>query len=595
MTFQIALVFVLLAVALVVFALEIWPIDFVAFSIMAVILVLGPVLGLEPNEVISGFSNPATITVLAMFILSSAVYRTGAINHVARKVIPLAGDSELGQLAVILLIAGPISAFINNTAVVAILIPLVLTMARRYDRAPSKLLLPLSFFSQLAGVVTLIGTSTNILASSLTAQAGLEPFGMFEFAAIGLLVASVGSLYLFTLGRKLLPERHHAEEISDKFVAEHYLTEVRIAADSPLGGKTLVESRLSQAFDIDVLSIERAGQRLGVIQADERLEPGDRLLLRASRERLLLLRETEGLDFVFAARRRLSGVDDGQLHLMEVVIGPDSDLIGGTLASTNFRNRFNCTVIAMQRRGAFIDARFSDVRLGFGDTLLLQGERGSLEQLKREPGFIVTEELEEEEFRSEKIKPALIIVAGVVGVAALGIAPILVSSMVGCVLMVLTGCLKPQEMHRTIRWDVIFLLAGVIPLGLAFESTGAAELLADQAAHLAEGRHPIFVIAAFYIMAAVLTEMISNNATVVVMVPVAIVTGASLGLDARALILAIMFAASTSFSTPVGYQTNTMIFGPGGYRFLDFTRVGLPLNLILAAVTPFFIYWIWGV
>ena len=594
MTFEIALVFALLAVALLVFALDKWPIDFVAFSIMTVVLVLGPVLGLSPNEVISGFSNPATITVLAMFILSSAVYRTGAINHIARRVVPLAGEGELRQLLVILLIVGPVSAFINNTAVVAILIPLVLTMARRHDRAPSKLLIPLSFFSQLAGVMTLIGTSTNILASSLTAQAGLEPFGMFDFAAIGLVVAAVGSLYMFTVGRKLLPTRRHAEQIVERYAMQRFVTEVRVVSDSPLGGKTLVESRLSQEYDITVLSIERAGQRIGLVHAEERLEAGDLLVLHADRRKLLELRDTRGLDFEYAAAHGGTG-EPSSMRLMEVVIGPDSDLIGGTLISTNFRNRFNCTVIAMQRHGELIDARLGQVRLGFGDTLLLQGEPAALDQVKREQGFIVTEELEEEDFRSEKIVPALAIVIGVVALAALGVVPILVSAMAGCVLMVATGCLEPQELHRTIRWDVIFLLAGVIPLGLAIESTGAADLVAELAAGWATGRHPLAVIAVFYVTAMVLTELISNNATVVVLVPVAIVTGANLGLDPRALILAIMFAASTSFSTPVGYQTNTMIYGPGGYRFLDFTRVGLPLNLILAVVTPLAIYWLWGV
>ncbi len=593
MTFEIALVFLLLAVALVVFALDILPIDFVAFSIMSVVLILGPILDLTPAEAISGFSNSATITVLAMFILSSAVYRTGAINLLARKVIPMAGKSELRQLAVLALIAGPISAFLNNTAVVAILIPLVLTMARRNDRAPSKLLMPLSFFAQLAGVVTLIGTSTNILASELTGQhEGLTPFGMFDFALIGLAVAAVGSLYIFTVGRAILPERRHDEAVAERYDVQHYLTEVKLLSDSPLGGKTLQESRLSQSYDITVLSIERGGQRLGMVQPEQRLESGDVLVLRAQREQLLELRDTEGIEFEDRVGR---AQEDQGMRLMEVVIGPDSDLIGGTLASTNFRNRFNCSVIAMQKRGELIGERFGKVRLGFGDTLLLQGEPAALEQVKREPGFIVTEELEEEEFRQEKILPALAIVVGVVGLAALGIVPILVSAMAGCVLMVLTGCLEPQELHATIRWDVIFLLAGVIPLGLAIESTGAADLLAGLASDWASGRHPLLVIGVFYVMAAILTELISNNATVVVLTPVAIVTGFELGIDPKALILAIMFASSTSFSTPVGYQTNTMVYGPGGYRFLDFTRVGLPLNLALAVVTPIFIYWLWGV
>jgi len=250
-------------------------------------------------------------------------------------------------------------------------------------------------------------------------------------------------------------------------------------------------------------------------------------------------------------------------------------------------------VIAMRKHGVLIRERLGTVNLNFGDTLLLRGNAAALEQIKREPGFIVTEEIELEAFRTEKAPIALAIVAGVVIGASLG-PSILVTALVGCVLMVLTGCLKMNELHESIRWDVIFLLAGVIPLGLVLEKTGGAQLLANLAVHSADHVSPLVVLGIFYLIAMILTELISNNATVVVMVPVAVATAVTLGLDPRAFILAIMFAASTSFSTPVGYQTNTMIYGPGGYRFLDFARVGLPLNLILAITTPIYIYLVWG-
>ena len=280
--------------------------------------------------------------------------------------------------------------------------------------------------------------------------------------------------------------------------------------------------------------------------------------------------------------------------LLEVVIAPNSDLIGGTLKSTNFHHHYNSTVIAIRKHGEVIQERLGEVTLSFGDTLLLRGDVAALDQLKREAGFIVTEEVKPENFRTAKIPVALAIIVGVVGVAALGV-PILVTAIVGCVLMVLTGCLQVNELHDSIRWDVIFLLAGVIPLGLALEKTGGAQLLANLAAHSADYVPPVILLTIFYIMAMLLTELISNNATVVLMVPVGVATAQALGLDARAFILAIMFAASTSFSTPVGYQTNTMVYGPGGYRFLDFTKVGGPLNLILAILTPIFIFLLWGV
>ncbi len=593
MTLAMLLAFALLLVALILFALDLFPIDFVAFALMAAVLLLGPWLNVSPEEAISGFSNPATITVLAMFILSGGIYRTGAVNLLARRAIRLAGDSELRQLLVVMLLVGPISAFLNNTAAVAILIPFVMALARERKRAPSKLLIPLSYTSQLAGVITLIGTSTNILASTLSAREGAGGFGMFEFTPIGLLIFATGVLYLLLVGRRLLPERR-AEEIAEKYHVKEYLTEVVVLEDSPLVGKTLLESKLSEQFDIQVLEILRDGHKLSPPLADRVLQPGDVLFIRASRDQLLKIKDAEGLALAPEVRHGAHLAEEGdEIALLEVVIAPNSELIGGTLETTNFRNRYGCTVIAMWKHGVLLRERLGKVRLDFGDTLLLQGERSALERVKRDPGFIVTEEVELEAFRTEKIPVALGILAGVVVFAALGM-PILVTALVGCVAMVLTGCLKVHELHESIRWDVIFLLAGVIPLGLALENTGAAAWLAGLASEAAQYVPPLVVLGLFYVTTMILTELISNNAAVVVMIPVGVTTARLLGLDPQAFVLAIMFAASTSFSTPVGYQTNTMVYGPGGYKFLDFTRVGGPLNLLLAVLTPLYIYGLWG-
>ena len=279
--------------------------------------------------------------------------------------------------------------------------------------------------------------------------------------------------------------------------------------------------------------------------------------------------------------------------ILEAVIGPNSDLIGGTLETTNFRHHYNCTVIAIRKHGEVIRDRLSQVVLNFGDTLLLRGTPAALDQIKRESGFIVTEEMQQEEFRREKIPVALAIIGGVALIAALGY-PILIMAIVGSVLMVLTGCLKVNELHEAIRWDVIFLLAGLIPLGLALQRTGGAQFLADLATMSADHAPPIVVLGIFYLMTVILAEFISHSAAVVIMVPVGIATAEALGLNARAFILASMFAAAMSFSTPVSYQTNVMVYGPGGYKFFDFTRVGAPLTLLLAIATPIYIYWMWG-
>lgn len=596
MTFEMGLAFAILAGALVVFMLDVVAIDFVAFSIMALILALGPVLGVEPREAISGFSNPATITILAMFILSAGIYRTGIINRLAHSMTRLAGESTTKQLLIIALVVGPISAFINNTAAVAILIPSVITMARRHEIAPSKLLIPLSYFSQLAGATTLIGTATNILANSLSSESGFAPFGMFEFSHIGLLIFGTGSLYLLTAGRRLLPTRRPEGKIAEDYQMSDYVAEVVILEKSPLVGRTVIESDLGRKHNTHVLEIYRDRRRVPGPVMQVNLEAGDTLFIETSTKNLLELETRVGLGIPktpakWAGSRGLTSDERG---LIEVVIGPTSDLIGGTPKSTNFHSQTNCTIIAIRRHGAIVRDRLNRFRFHFGDTLLLRGSPRAIEQIKRDPGFItVTEEMGAETFRSEKTWVALAIIAGVVLFAALG-RPILVTAIVGSVLMVATGCLKVNELHEAIRWDVIFLLAGIIPLGLALQRTGCARLLADIATASSSVFPPLVILMVFYLVTVLLAELISHSAAVVVMIPVGISTAVSLGLDPRAFVLACMFAASMSFSTPVGYQTNAMIYGPGGYKFLDFTRVGAPMSLLMAVTVPVYIYYFWG-
>ena len=592
MTLPMVLAFALLAGAMVLFALELYPVDFVALAMLAAVLVLGPVLGVRPEEAISGFSNPAAITVLAMFILSGGVERTGTIQRLSRRVTRLGSGGEVGQLLTVALVAVPASMFLNNTAVVAILMPMVIRMALVHGRSPSKLLLPLSYLSQLGGVVTLIGTSTNILSSSLAESEGLPPFGVFEFARPGLAVLGTGLLYLLLVGRRLIPDRRSATagEKDDGMAA--YTADVVVLEGSAAVGRSVRESGLGKRSGIRVLEVVRGGKKFDASLPDLRLSAGDLLVVAGRAEELLGLRETEGL--ALEADRHieaLAGRED--VRLVEAVIGPNSDLIGTTLRASRFHQRFGSAVVAIRKHGRLLRERLGSVRLGFGDTLLLRVPEIFLPAVRREPGFVVAGEIEHEPYRSRKAPVALAILSAVVLVAALGV-PILVTSIAGGVLMVLTGCLKMDEVHDAIRWDVILLLAGVIPLGLALERTGGARFLADLVTRHSSGAPPVVVLGAFYLGTMILTELISNNAAAVVMVPVGITAARTLHLDPRAFVLAIMFAASTSFSTPIGYQTNTLVYGPGGYRFLDFLRVGGPLNLLLAIATPLFIMLLWG-
>lgn len=593
LTLEIGLAYGILVAAFIIFALDLFPIDFVAFAIMAVILVLHDTLNMSLQEAVSGFSNSATVTVMAVFILSAGIQRTGAINYIARRMVEWGGSEERRQILTIQGVTGPISMFINNTAAVAILIPAVIRMARETRRSPSKLLMPLSYISQLAGVVTLIGTSTNILASELTGQAGFGGFSMFDFSSIGLMIFATGAVYLVLVAPRLLPDRQSSQTPEGKYQVTEFLSEVLVPEGSEYDGMTLADASIRQEFGVQILEIIRGSQHIVSLRADTTIQAGDILVVSGSADELVAIRDDPRLQIEAQARLEHTDRLPEEIRLLEVVIGPNSDLIGGTLISTNFRNRYGTTVIAMRRDGRVIRQRLGLVRFEFGDTLLLQGPPAAIEQVKQERGFIVTEEPEIETFRTRKIPVALAIVAGVVFFAALG-QPILVTAIAGAVLMVITGCLTVQELHESIRWDVIFLLAGMIPVGIALENTGGAELLADLAVDSAEYLPSIAVLYIFYATTTVLTELISNSASVVVMVPIGISTATSLGLDPKAFVLAIMFAASTSFTTPVGYQTNTMIYGPGGYRFTDFPKVGGPLNLILLAVTPFYIWLIWG-
>ena len=592
MTFEIALVLAILLGALVLFALEVFSADFVAFAVMALLMVLGLV---TPQQGISGFGNSATVTVMAMFVLSAGLYRTGAIDLAARKLARLGGRSELRQLLLVVLTVGPISAFLNNTAAVAILIPFALRLARQAGRSPSKLLIPLSYASQLAGVITLVGTSTNLLASALAEELGLGAFGMFEFSAIGLVVFAAGTAYLLSVGRWLLPERAVAAEPAERFRLKHYLSEIQLEAGSPLAGRTLAELKLTRLADLEVLEVVRGGQHLPTPLAERALAPGDVLIVRASAEGLDQLQRAHGLSAQPQRHPSLAAARGEDMVFCEAIVAPGSPLLGATLRELDFRNRHGASVLALNRHGQAVGGRLADTPLSVGDALLLKAPARVVQALHADPGLILTGEAGVPAPRVEKVPVAVAIVAGVVAVAALEALPIVVAALAGAALMVVCGCLRVRELHQSIRWDVVFLLAGVLPLGIALRNTGADQLLAGAIAGAAEVLPPLAVLALFYLATTLLTEVISNNAAVVLLTPLAAGTALSLGLDPKAFVLAVMLAASTSFMTPVGYQTNAMVLGPGGYRFGDYFRVGAPLNALIWVVTTLAIAWLWGI
>lgn len=572
-----------LMLALGLFVTDVLRAEVVALLVMVILMVTGVV---TPAEGVSGFSNPATMTILALFIMSAGIYRTGIVTLAAKRLARATGKSEFRMLVTIAVVVIPASAFINNTAAVAILIPLVLTLAREAGRSASKVLIPLSYMSMLAGTVTLIGTSTNVLTSALYHQYAGRPFGMFEFSKVGLTVVAVGMAYLFLVGRFLIPARAKGEALLERYHIKDYLAEVRILAGSPLIGHPVNDTDLKSRFDVDVIRILRGDEAIEQPLVGIPLHEADILVIRASKESLVGIRAAEGVDPLPEVEDEvhLTGPD---VRIVEVILAPNSGIVGTTLKESKFRQRYNASVLAIKKRERLFLRRLHTTRLEFGDTLLVATTREALDRLREDRGFIFGEEEPAERYRTRQIPLALVILAGVVALAALGIYPIMVAAMAGAVVMALAGILRGKELWTSIRWDVIFLLAGLIPLGIAIEKTGVAAFIGGHLAAFSMGLPDLGVIMVFYFASMALTEMISNSATVVLLIPVAFASAATLGVDPTPLVLAVMFAASASFMTPIGYQTNLMVYGPGEYKFTDFTRVGAPLNLILLFTTSY--------
>lgn len=599
----IVLTLTVLMIALISFIAEWLPIDLTALAIAVVLMLLGLV---SPEEGISGFSNTATITVMAMFILSAGINRTGVIQIARDWLLQWGGKRLSRQIFAMGMMVGPISALINNTAVVAIFLPIVEDWARKQRISPSKLLIPLSYATILGGTLTLLGTSTNILASGISQQLGYGEFGVFQFTPLGICTFSVGIIYLAFVAPYLLPRRKasNRDRLNQDYDLRNYLSEVVVTPQSNLINQTLRESEIQRKFDLDVLELIRDKVRFAQPLADKKLKSGDILVVRSSRDDLLKIREERGLDILpdvqfkqeEAKTESLESVlTTGEEKIAEVLILSNSRLIGTTLKDLRFRQRYNVTVLAIRRGAELVQGRLGRIPLRFGDLMLVQGPKQSFVGLQTTRELLVLEERDAETLRPDKAKIAVAIVAAVVLLAAFTPLPILVTALTGVLLMVIAGCLKPGEVYGSVRWDVIFLLAGLIPLGIAMSNSGTTQWLADRLIGLGGGLPGYWMLVFFYVITAFLTELLSNNASVVLILPVAAQVAQSLDFNPLAFMFAVTFAASSSFMTPIGYQTNTMVYSPGGYKFFDFTRVGAPLSFTLMLVTPLLILWIYGI
>ncbi|MEA5598348.1 SLC13 family permease [Rivularia sp. UHCC 0363] len=574
--------------ALICFIGEWFPVDITAIAVMVLLMVLGLV---TPEEGISGFGNSATITVMAMFILSAGIARTGAIEVVNELLLRWGGKNTTRQIFAIGIITGPISALINNTAVVAVFLPVVEDWCKKQGVSPSKLLIPLSYLTILGGMITTIGTSTNVLASGLSEKLGYGAFSLFEFTKLGLMVFTVGLAYLTLVAPRLLPDRKiKSNTITTDYDLKDYVSEIIVAPASNLVGQTLRKSQLQRKFDLDVLEIIRNDNHFPQPLADKLLQVGDILMVRGGKECLLKVKDEKGIELLsdvqFSDKSWERDLSSGEESIAEVLILSNSNLIGSNLKDIRFRQRYNTTVLAIRRGEELVRERLGKVKLRFGDVLLLQGPKESFLGLQTSRDLLFIGDRDLETFRRDKAGIAVAIGLGVVLAAALGIMPILVSALLGVVLMVVTGCLKPGEVYQAVRWDIIFLLAGLIPLGIAMDKSGTTVWLAQNLVAIGGNLSGYWLLTLFYIVTSLITEVLSNNASVVLLLPVAVEVAKSLSLNPMAFILVVTFAASSSFMTPIGYQTNTMIYSPGGYKFLDFTRVGAPLSLIMTLIVP---------
>ena len=570
--------------AVVLFITEKVPVEVTALLVLVTLSLTGV---LSVDEALAGFSNPATVTVAAMFILSAGLYRTGAVNIVGT-LLTRAGKRSfwLGALAMMLGVS-VISAFINNTAAVAIFLPVALLVARQTGASPSKLLIPLSYASIFGGFCTLIGTSTNILVGGIAQAEGIAALGVFEFARVGVPLALIGIVYMMTIGVRIIPERRRSEELTESYEMVKYLTEIVVLPGSPSIGFYFAESPLVRELGLDVIEVLRGGKRVPVPAARTIVQEGDVLVVRCNVEAIREIQERVGVALRPHVKWRDEDLQSVDAVLVEAVVAPHSLLEGKTLKEIRFRNRFGATVLALRHAGTLLHEKLSSHVLQGGDTLLIEARRDHLAQLRDYRAFVFVNAVETTHFRRNRMLPAVVIVALAVGLAATGVLPIVVTAIAGCIAMALTGVIDLDDAYRAVEWRVILLLAGILPLGTALQKSGAAAGISGALVEsVGVWGGPVAVIGALYLVTNILTEVMSNNAAAALLAPIALVTASTMGIDARPLLFAVAFGASAGFMSPVGYQTHLMVYGPGGYRFTDFIRVGLPLNvLFLLAAT----------
>ncbi len=581
---EIALVLIILFLAVILFATELIRMDLVSLMILLSL----PLLGLiSVEEAFSGFSNPAVITVAAMFVISAGIANTGAVGRVGEHLLAFTGNSEPKLIAAVMLTVALFSAFINNIGATAVMMPVVISMAQRAKIPPSRLLMPLAFGSLMGGVCTMIGTPPNILMNNLMEQYTGESFAIFEFTPVGVIILACGVAYMSLVGRHLLPRRKSGS-LTEAYQVKEYITEAEIIKGSPLANQTIRQTRLDLDFALKVRAIMRGKMKYPFPRTNRKIREGDILFLEGDPQNILKVRGKKGLEVIPERDNPLPSATHKQdVVVVEASLSPNSNMVGKTLREVRFADSYGLRVLGIWRQGAPVVRRVDHVVLRFGDVLLLQGPEEKVIHLGKEHSFLLMGGVNQATYRPRRAPLALGILAAVVVLAATGIVPIMLSATLGALALVLVRCLSVREAYASIDWPIIVLIAGTLPLGHAMEKSGAALFIADGLIRGVGPLGPWVVLAAVFFITFALTEVMSHAAAAVLVAPIAFNTAVELAVSPKPFFMAVAIAASSCYMTPISHQSNALVMGPGGYHFFDYTRVGTPLNFMVWAVASF--------
>ena len=587
----VAIVIILLFVAVALFATERIPIDIVTILLVIALVVTGV---LTAGEAFAGFGNDIVITISGLFILTGGLVKTGVVDVVGRRLHKIAGGREFNLTVLVMIVAAASAAFLKNTTTTAMFVPVVLGMCMRARVPPSKLMMPLAFGAILGGTCTLIGTSTNLAVSGAIQRYGMQPFSMFELTPVGVAIVAVGMLYMLLIGLRLLPRRGGAESLTEQYHIREYMSEVIVLPDSPLVGKTLSEANLGGELDLTVVGILRGKQGRIAPSPTEKIEAEDLLLVQGRIEDILRVKNETGIEIRADFKLSDQVLESGDVELFEATVLRGSDFNGRTLKGLQFRQRFQLTVLAINRHGVALLSKISTLPLRFGDVLLVQGKRDQVERLALDGNLLLLEDVSERRGRASKRRWALL---------AFGVflffsithppqVPLAVAVLLGVLILLVTRAIRTQEIYDLIEWRLIVLIAGMISFGTALEKSGADKYLADLIVQWVGGYGGLAVLAGFFVLTVALTQPMSNQAAALVVVPIAVKTAISLGLNPRTFAVMVTYAASCSFLTPLE-PACVLIFTPGHYRFFDFVKVGSILTIAVFAIVMVLVPVVW--